>query len=389
MKKHILILMLLLSLTIPVNSAEMELIDEGILVHGNCFECICNPDDYSMEIMDTGYPALFQTEDGINYTFAILAAEDQMIDDLQEYSIKKAEDYFGVRFSEEDILDILPESLKSFDTWAGIRTNIWYSMSSDQVISASVYALTDFAHTLVFMYSREGDKEKIKEAGKRKNVSYFKDLTLLPTVEDSDQFSRSAESDQLGQYAYEKGDTFYTKKDFEKALEWYLLAAKMELTSAYDNIGWMYLNGYGVDKDYSEAVKWFKKAAKQGNVSAQYHLGFMYQNGYGVEKDYSEAVKWYREAAEEGLAGGQYSLGFMYRYGYGVEKDYSEAVRWYIKAAEQGNVSAQNSLGDMYYYGYEIDQDYAEAIKWYRKAAEQGNTYAQHNLEILSRIAAE
>ena len=53
--------------------------------------------------------------------------------------------------------------------------------------------------------------------------------------------------------------------------------------------------------DYSEAVKWYRKAAELGNASGQTDLGYMYLNGYGVSKDYTEAVKWYRKAARQGL----------------------------------------------------------------------------------------
>ena len=46
-------------------------------------------------------------------------------------------------------------------------------------------------------------------------------------------------------------------------------------------------------------VKKCKKAAEQGHVIAQNTLGFLYLNGQGVNKDYAEAVKWYRRAANK------------------------------------------------------------------------------------------
>ncbi|MBR2257725.1 MAG: SEL1-like repeat protein [Blautia sp.] len=384
MKKIFLIfLLVIISMTMPVYSAEMELVDEGILVHGNCFEYICNTDNFSVEIVDT-YPVLMHTEDEIKHTFAILASEDQMIGNLQEYSVKKAEDFFGVSFSEEDILDILPESFGNFEKWAGIKTNIWHKMSSDQVISASVYAMTDSTHTIVVMLSREGEREKIKDAGKRKNDAYFQDFSLYPTVEEV--FHPSAESDQFGQYTVEKGEALYNMNNeeaYEKAMEWFLLSAKIEQASAQNYIGSMYQNGYGVEKDYTEAVKWYRKAADQGHADAQKNLGNMYYNGYGVEKDYTEAVRWYRKGADQGLAGCQKNMGWMYLNGYGVEKNYTEAEKWYRKAAVQGSAIAQSNMGWLYQNGLGIEKDYTEAVKWYRKAAEQGLAHGQYRLGIM------
>ena len=68
------------------------------------------------------------------------------------------------------------------------------------------------------------------------------------------------------------------------------------------NIGYMYLNGYGVTQNYQEALKWDRLAADQGNAAAEYSLDVMYGNGKGVTQDYQEALKWDRLAADQGDA---------------------------------------------------------------------------------------
>ncbi len=183
-------------------------------------------------------------------------------------------------------------------------------------------------------------------------------------------------------------DVYVEKKcgdevDYDKALS--LIRRSIELGSAYgmNNLGYMYLKGYGVAQDYQEAVKWYRKSAEQGNSSGQCNLGYMYLNGYGVTQDYQEAVKWFRKSAEQGDSSGQYDLGYMYQYGEGVEQDYQEAVKWYRKSAEQGDASAQSNLGYMYRHGYGVAQDYQEAVKWYRKSAEQGNDASIYALRRL------
>lgn len=55
------------------------------------------------------------------------------------------------------------------------------------------------------------------------------------------------------------------EQDYQKAMEWYLLAADQELALAQLNTGDLYENGYGVPQDYDKAFEWYKKAADQGN----------------------------------------------------------------------------------------------------------------------------
>ncbi|HEV8032180.1 MAG TPA: hypothetical protein VGP42_14290, partial [Stellaceae bacterium] len=63
--------------------------------------------------------------------------------------------------------------------------------------------------------------------------------------------------------------------------------------------------GQGVPRlDYLKAMKWYFKAAEQGNADAQYNLGYMYVNGLGVDKSISgNAVQgrmWMKEASDRG-----------------------------------------------------------------------------------------
>ena len=57
-----------------------------------------------------------------------------------------------------------------------------------------------------------------------------------------------------------------------KPLNGIRLAAEQNNANAQNNLGYMYLNGYGVSKDYTEAVKWYRLAAQQGNINAKENL---------------------------------------------------------------------------------------------------------------------
>ena len=170
------------------------------------------------------------------------------------------------------------------------------------------------------------------------------------------------------------------QQDDGEAVKLFGQAAEQGHAAAQNNLGAMYYNGRGVQQDDEGAVKWYRLAAEQGDATAQNNLGGMYKYGRGIRQDSAEAVKWYRLAAEQGHAAAQNNLGAMYYNGRGVQQDDEGAVKWYRLAAEQGDATAQNNLGGMYKYGRGIRQDSAEAVKWYRLAAEQGHATAQNNL---------
>ena len=59
----------------------------------------------------------------------------------------------------------------------------------------------------------------------------------------------------------------------------------------YYNFGHM-----GLTEDYKKAAKWLSEAAEKGHIKAKNLLGYMYLNGLGVEKDDAEAKSlWGRE----------------------------------------------------------------------------------------------
>ena len=85
-------------------------------------------------------------------------------------------------------------------------------------------------------------------------------------------------------------------------------------------------------------------AAAQGNDEAQNDIGFFYMNGWGVAQDYAQAMSWLRKAADQGNSQAQKSVGYMYFKGWGVAPDRAEAVRWFRKAAASGDDDAKEAL---------------------------------------------
>jgi TPR repeat protein len=195
----------------------------------------------------------------------------------------------------------------------------------------------------------------------------------------ADKGDTSAQND-LG-WLYENG--WGVSKDLEKAAELFQKAADKGNASAQHNLGWLYENGWGVSKDLGKAADLYRKAADKGTAHAQNNLGWLYQNGLGVTKNLTKAAELFRKAADQGFPRGQSNLGWLYENGWGVPKDLTKAAELFQKAADKEDASAQNNLGCLYENGLGVPKDLEKAAKLYQKAADQGFPRGQNNLGFL------
>jgi TPR repeat protein len=110
---------------------------------------------------------------------------------------------------------------------------------------------------------------------------------------------------------YEIGLKYYDEKQYDKALEYFLLDADKGFANAQNNLGYMYQNGYGVEKSDMKAVQYYQLAADKGFASAQNNLGIMYKNGYSVEKSYQKAIQYFQLAVDQGCLMAQSNLDYL------------------------------------------------------------------------------
>ena len=89
--------------------------------------------------------------------------------------------------------------------------------------------------------------------------------------------------------------------------------------------------------DYAIAVRLLQADALKGDANAQHNLGYMYVQGLGVERDVAQALEWYRKSAEQGFAESLNDLGFMYANGSGVPQDLVQAYVLFTQAASTGD----------------------------------------------------
>ena len=97
--------------------------------------------------------------------------------------------------------------------------------------------------------------------------------------------------------------------------------------------------------DFAEAYCIMRPLAESGDADSQYNIGWMYLNGYGLRVNDSLALEWWEKASEQGHSDASFSIGMLYSLGEGkVPKDLEKAVDYYLTAAEDGHEDAVTML---------------------------------------------
>ena len=126
-----------------------------------------------------------------------------------------------------------------------------------------------------------------------------------------------------------EADAAFERKDYRLAARIYATNPPGETRArALVRLGYLYLNGTGVDKDDKAAVQAFRQAADLGNAIGQNALGNAYRRGDGVAQDAAAAALWYRASASQGYVWGEFNLAMAHKDGSGVAADPKEARRW-------------------------------------------------------------
>lgn len=93
--------------------------------------------------------------------------------------------------------------------------------------------------------------------------------------------------------------------------------------------------------NFAEAYCVLKPYAEAGDPEAQYNIGWMYLNGYGLAMNDSRALEWWKKASDQGYTDASFSIAMLYSLGEGkVEKDINKAIDYYLMAVEDGHDDA-------------------------------------------------
>lgn len=124
--------------------------------------------------------------------------------------------------------------------------------------------------------------------------------------------------------------------DFPGAFRCYSRAAGMGHAEAAYNLGYLYLNGEGVERDVVAGLGWMRRAAETGRPEMQYELGVLLSEGVVTAPDPEQAAHWYRRAADQGFAPAIHNFAWCHLQGKGVERDPEAALALFRKAAAAG-----------------------------------------------------
>jgi TPR repeat protein len=100
--------------------------------------------------------------------------------------------------------------------------------------------------------------------------------------------------------------------------------------------------------DFAEAYCIMRPLAEAGDADAQYNIGWMYLNGYGLRTNDILALQWWEKASAQGNSDASLSIGMLYSLGEGdVAKDLNKAIDYYLLAASDGQEDAITILQSM------------------------------------------
>jgi len=85
----------------------------------------------------------------------------------------------------------------------------------------------------------------------------------------------------------------------EDVVKIYIDAIETQNPVAYNNLGSLYLYGYGVKQDFQKAWTNYNSASLKGDARGHHNLGYMYHHGIGVEVNRVRAKQLYQQAANK------------------------------------------------------------------------------------------
>jgi hypothetical protein len=138
-------------------------------------------------------------------------------------------------------------------------------------------------------------------------------------------------------------------QDIAKAFELFHRAGDLGCNKAFNNAGYAYSNGNGVEIDKKKADNYFKLAAMAGHVISRYNLGAVEEDAGNMNR----ALKHHMISAEGGHNDSLKAIQKLYTNGYATKDDYAKALQAYqaylaeIKSAQRD--AAAPAYGKRYY----------------------------------------
>jgi len=133
--------------------------------------------------------------------------------------------------------------------------------------------------------------------------------------------------------------------------------------NAIYNIGVFCREGtYGYPVDHAKALELWHRAGKLGFATSYNDIGYAYENGEGVEVDREKAIHYYELAAMGGNAQSRHNLGLME-----IRKgNIDRALKHYMISARDGHSNSLERIKDLYSEGFATKDGYTKALQAYQ-----------------------
>ena len=171
------------------------------------------------------------------------------------------------------------------------------------------------------------------------SLEYYGIITGMPRYEKAYEYYKIAADNKHPIANWVIGHLYYngyignkTKRDIYLAIKYFNKARKLNCSYSYNSFGLMYLNGNikHITKNKQKAIQYFEKAIEFDNVYAYNNLGKIFEN----EGNPSKAYEYYINSANQGESWALNKLGEFYRNGIGVKKDLKKAFECYTESSE-------------------------------------------------------
>lgn len=127
---------------------------------------------------------------------------------------------------------------------------------------------------------------------------------------------------------------------YKEAYQRYLVLAEEGHSDSQVFVGWMTLNGLGVESSPERASHWFQRSASLGSARGAFYYG-RFLTSQGMHED---ALGWYRVAAKKNDTPATFRLGYSLVRGKGAPVNLDEGYRCLIFAAKNGHVFALREI---------------------------------------------
>ncbi|MFI0405533.1 tetratricopeptide repeat protein [Actinomadura sp. 3N508] len=199
------------------------------------------------------------------------------------------------------------------------------------------------------------------------------------------ELEKAAESGHVEAQALAAGFALDYLNDPPTALKFFQRAADAGNAAAQRGLGYMLVNGVGVERDLPRAAGLFQSAAESGDAVAAFNLGNLLLNGQGVTKDEQCALSLLKDAKDGGVAHAGLRLGDWH-----AERGEERLAReCYLDAAEGGVPVAMLKAGSYCREGVGGNIDRVQAVRWYLRALDFGNGDGVHDAIATARLMSD